>query len=151
MNNYNKQLDKSLSEVDMIWWSRFFKNNIDWNVNINQEYKGIDAFLNGKKVQFKLREQYYEDILIEFSHSNGEKGWINKLDQECVYLIFGWRTEDVICIIDWKKLVILWKENQVEWLCKYKIKKAINKNKVTLNIAIPFKEIEKIFVFRELN
>lgn len=151
MNTYNEQLDKSLSEVDKIWWSRFFKNNIDWNVNINQEYKGIDAFLNGKKVQFKLREQYYEDILIEFSHSNGEKGWINKSDQECIYLIFGWRTKDIICIIDWKKLIILWKENQVKWVSEYQIKKAINKNKVTLNIAIPFKEIEQILVFRGLN
>jgi len=151
MNDYNEQLNKSLSEADKMWWSRFFENNINWNVNINQEYKGIDAFLNGKKVQFKLREQYYKDILIEFSHSNGEKGWINKSDQECVYVIFGWRPKNIICIIDWEKLIILWKENQVKWLSKYKIKKAINKNKVTLNIAIPFKEMEKILVFRELN
>ena len=89
VNNYNEQLRKSMSIEDKLFWQSFFENKIDWQVTLQQEYAGIDAYINNTKVQFKLRETYYNDILIEFAHTNGEKGWINKQDQECEYIFLA--------------------------------------------------------------
>ena len=65
-----------------------------------------------------LREQYYKDILIEFSQATEKKVKIN--DTECTLF----RPKNIICIIDWEKLIILWKENQVKWISKYTNKKS---------------------------
>ena len=70
VNNYNEQLRKSMSIEDKLFWQSFFENKIDWQVTLQQEYAGIDAYINNTKVQFKLRETYYNDILIEFAHTN---------------------------------------------------------------------------------
>ena len=145
LNEFKKKLDKSLSQEDKDFWGKYFKYNIKWDVALSQEYKGIDAFINNKKVQFKLRESYYPDILIEFAHSNGEQGWINK-QQECDYLIYGWRNINEIYIFEWKKLKNFWEEKQVYLFEKYGIKNiklAKNKDKITLNFSIPFEEFGK--------
>ncbi len=145
LNDYEEQLNKSLSEEDKDFWGKYFKDNIKWDVTLNQEYKGIDAFINNKKVQFKLRESYYDDILIEYAHSNGEQGWINK-EQECDYLIYGWRGHNEIYVFEWRKLIDFWKKNKENLFKKYgkkNIHEAQNKNKITYNYSIPFKEFPK--------
>lgn len=146
MNNYNKQLSKSLSKEDLNWWGEYFPiQKIDWGVSLEQEYSGVDCVINGYKIQLKLRETFYNDILIEFSHTNGEKGWINK-KQECDYIIFGWRNKPFIYIFDWNILQKYWNENQVYLFKKYgkkNIHGAINVNKITFNFSIPFNELPK--------
>lgn len=141
MNDYKIQFENSLSQNDKNWWQEFFKENIiNWEVSIEEEYKGIDAYLNDKKIQFKIRETYYPDILIEFGHTNGEKGWINKI-QECEYIIFGWKPHNEIYIFKWDVLQEFWKKNQVILFKKYgykNVKYAVNLNKITLNYSIPF-------------
>jgi len=144
VNNYNEQLKKSMSIQDKLFWQSFFENKIDWQVTLQQEYAGIDGYINNTKVQFKLRETYYNDILIEFAHTNGEKGWINKQDQECEYIFFGWRNYDFIYCFKWLLLQEFWQKNQVNLINMYGIKNAINKNKITLNTPVPFKELNKI-------
>tara|TARA_R110000796_G_C14469372_1_gene425400 strand:+ start:560 stop:1021 length:462 start_codon:yes stop_codon:yes gene_type:complete len=153
MNDYNKQFNKSLSQEDKNFWSEFFKSKINWNVNLEQEYNGIDAIIEKNNIQFKIREQYYSDILIEFSHSNGEKGWINK-QQKCNYLIYGWRNHNNIYIFDWNELTNFWNTKQVYLFKKYgkkNIQSAINKNKITFNYSIPFKELNKLYTIRNKN
>lgn len=147
MNDYNKQLKKSLSEEDKKFWEGFIKEPIDWNVNLDQEYAGIDAIIKNKNIQFKLREKYYNDILIEFSHSNGEKGWINK-KQKCDYIIYGWRDHKNIYIFKWQEIKNFWNNNQVLLFKNYgkkNIQAAINKNKITYNYSIPFEELKDIY------
>tara|TARA_R100001440_G_scaffold6430_1_gene13299 strand:+ start:147 stop:632 length:486 start_codon:yes stop_codon:yes gene_type:complete len=144
-NDYKEQLDKSLSQEDKDFWDKYFKDNIDWNVTLNEEYKGIDAFINNKKMQFKLREFYYPDILIEFAHSNGEQGWINK-EQQCDCLVYGWRGHNEIYFFEWRKLIDFWKKNKKYLYKKYgkkNIHEAHNKNKITSNYSIPFEEFPK--------
>jgi len=52
MNDYKIQFENSLSQNDKNWWQEFFKENIiNWEVSIEEEYKGIDAYLNDKKIQ----------------------------------------------------------------------------------------------------
>tara|TARA_R100001369_G_scaffold61296_1_gene88190 strand:+ start:1991 stop:2485 length:495 start_codon:yes stop_codon:yes gene_type:complete len=151
MNNYDKQLKQSLSKEDKDFWCNFIDKTIDWDVNLNQEYDGIDAIIENKNIQFKLREKYYNDILIEFSHSNGERGWINKL-QKCDYIIYGWRNYNKIFIFDWEKLTYFWNNNQVLLFKKYgkkNVQAAINKNKITYNYSIPFKELKDIYTVKE--
>lgn len=153
MNNYHKQLQQSLSEEDKKFWYKFIKDNINWNVDLNQEYDGIDAIINNKNIQFKLREKYYSDILIEFSHSNGEKGWINK-KQKTDYLIYGWRNHNIIYIFDWIKLKNFWRIKQVDLFIKYgkkNIQSAINKKKITFNYSIPFKELKELYTQKKIN
>ena len=150
-NNYEKQLNKSLSQEDKDFWSGFFIDEINWKVELKEEYKGIDAFIKDKKVQFKLRESYYPDILIEFAHSNGEQGWINK-QQECDYLIYGWRDNNKIYVFEWNKLVEFWKKKQVYLFTKYgkkNIQPAINKDKITYNFSIPFNELKRLYKIKE--
>lgn len=151
MNDYNKQLNKSLSEEDKNFWSKFIFESIDWDVNLTQEYDGIDAIIKKKNIQFKLREKYYNDILIEFSHSNGEKGWINKI-QKCDFIIYGWRNHNKIYIFPWEELKKFWYDNQVILFNKYgkkNIHAAINKNKITYNYSIPFTELKDIYTTKE--
>lgn len=144
MNHYKEQFNRSLSEEDKIWWGKFFPTyKIDWDVSIDDEYSGVDCVINGKKIQLKLRESYWKDILIEFSHTNGEKGWINK-KQECEFICFGWRDKDFIFIFEWDVLQRFWVENQVNLFQKYGKKNvhgAINPNKITFNFSIPFEEL----------
>lgn len=146
MNNYKDQLNKSLSKEDKLWWGRFFPSyNINWDVSLEMEYKGIDCIINGKNIQLKLRETFWNDILIEFSHTNGEKGWINK-KQECDFIIFGWREVDYVYIFEWDVLQEFWKKNQVRLFKKYgkkNIHGAINRNKITFNFSVPFNELPK--------
>ena len=146
MNNYKEQFNRSLSEEDKTWWGKFFPSHvIDWNVSLDMEYKGIDCIINKKKVQLKLRETYWEDILIEFGHTNGEKGWINK-KQECEYIFFGWRSCNHIYVFEWEILQDYWLKNQVRLFKKYgkkNIHGAVNKNKITFNFSIPFNELPK--------
>ncbi len=151
MNDYNKQLEQSLSKEDKDFWCKFIDKKIDWDVNLNQEYDGIDAIIKDKNIQFKLREKYYNDILIEFSHSNGEKGWINK-KQKCDFIIYGWRNYHLIYIFDWEKLTNFWSINQVLLFKKYgkkNIQAAINKNKITYNYSIPFKELKDLYTVKK--
>lgn len=151
MNDYNKQLEKSLSKEDKNFWSKFISETINWNVTLQQEYDGIDAVIKNKSIQFKLREKYYNDILIEFAHSNGEKGWINKT-QKCDYIIYGWKNHNKIYIFNWNKIKNFWNNNQVFLFEKYNkknIQAAINKNKITYNYSIPFKELKDIYTIKE--
>jgi hypothetical protein len=146
MNNYNEQLNRSLSENDKKWWGHFFPTyKINWDVSLQDEYNGIDCVINNKKIQLKLRESYWHDILIEFSHTNGEKGWINK-SQHCEYIVFGWREKDFIYIFEWDILKRFWEEKQVYLFKKYgkkSIHGAVNKDKITFNFSIPFTELPK--------
>ena len=143
MNYFNKQFKQSISQEDKSWWEKFFKKPIDWDVDLKQEYDGIDAKIAGYNIQLKLREKYYEDILIEFAHSNGEKGWINK-KQKCNFLIYGWRNKDFIYIFEWNLIVEFWKNNNVFLFKKYgknNIQAAQNENKITYNFSIPFSDL----------
>ena len=151
MNDYYKQLEKSFSKEDKNFWSKFIYSSINWNVTLKQEYDGIDAIIKNKNIQFKLREKYYNDILIEFAHSNGEKGWINK-NQKCDYIIYGWRDYNKIYIFNWQKLKNFWNKNQVFLFKKYgkkNIQTAINKNKITYNFSIPFQELNNIYKIKK--
>ena len=137
--------EQASSQKNRDFWAPFFDGELEWSTDLRQEYLGVDAICKGKALQLKLRETYYPDILIEFANGDAEKGWINKSNQKCDFLVMGWRPCDQICIMDWNSLREAWNNNHFNWfttLGNRAIKMGKNeingKRQVTLNLAVPF-------------
>ena len=58
-NVFKTQLSQSLSVEDQKWWQqniqKITNNKIQFNKDVDLDFKGVDAFINNVKIQLKLR------------------------------------------------------------------------------------------------
>ena len=103
-NVFKTQLSQSLSVEDQKWWQqniqKITNNKIQFNKDVDLDFKGVDAFINNVKIQLKLRETSYNDVALEFAHSNKDLGWITKQNQLCEYLFYGFRHKIKIKVLN---------------------------------------------------
>ena len=146
-NVFKTQFTQSLSVEDKKWWhdniQKITNNKIQFNDNVNLDFKGVDAFINNVKIQLKLRETLYNDVALEFAHSNKDLGWITKQNQLCEYLFYGFRPSNKIIVFKWSVLQKYWEKENVSLIEHYNIIKAKNCNKWSFNCCVPIKKLKE--------
>ena len=150
LNKFNEQFKESCSSSDKEFWGRFLPD-IDWDVNTDQDKQGLDCYVKKIPFQLKIRDKFYNDIAIEFAHSNHERGWIEKENQLCEWIAYGWRNHNQIAVFKWSQLVATWKDNRYDWINRrgFKVKGAENPEKMSYNLIVPFSEFGSILKIKD--
>lgn len=111
----------------------------EYVANLEKQRAGIDRVIylvGGEVVHIdeKVRRESYKDFLIEYGHSDGRKGWIDKrLDID--YLAYIWLVDRNGYLLDWGDLVRAYQSQN--WLSICETKRARNIGYETLSVAVP--------------
>lgn len=84
----------------------------------------------------KIRREYYPDFLIEYGHTDGKPGWVNK-ELDIDYIAYIWLERSEGYLLDWLDLVRVWHLCGEGWKKKYRTQAAKNNGYGTLSIPIP--------------
>lgn len=156
-HEFKKSLDKCEQDVkDPMWESIYrhhfhnFKEMIDIKGKCQAQLDGIDRCVilsTGEmiKIDEKVRDSYYGDILLEIYTDMKSKshGWILK-DLRCDYIAYAFKSTKACFLIPFPALKRAWRDHGRDWvdkansgLDKFKRVECDNKGYITLSIAVP--------------
>ncbi len=143
---FEEDLEKSNEKVD--WLEQLYRQ-IFPNMSFIERYpndmkkqkQGIDLelFLNNGhviKMDEKRRNRDYGDILLEFAHTNGMKGWIEK-DLKIDFISYIIMPNKMLYLLPWIPLQIAWRNNGEQWKQRFGIRDSRNQGYVTQNCPVP--------------
>lgn len=124
---------------------------IEFVEDVSEQKKGIDKLVylsNGRvvKLEEKLRDSNYEDVLIEawstffdWNDKRNRDGWIRKTNQEAELLLYVFPNGDWL-IVPFALLQTTWKRHSAAWHSDERIGKKVARDgtKKSMNAAIPF-------------
>lgn len=143
MNNFEKQLETSEEKERVKLIRNALEQQLgelpfDVETNLDQQYSGIDRYYGIYPIEYKIREKYYGDILLEIISNNrtNSPGWIER-DLSCKFFLYAWFPVSKVITFVYASLRQAWLDNKEEWLIKYKKKWAPNAGYYTISIPIP--------------
>lgn len=122
--DFRAMLSKTHSAEDRKWWEAVLPcavpnfEKIRWNDTKHRQRQGRDILLIHppfeSECELKLREPFYNDILIEVFHTPGPElgdvrkpGWIDLLT--CDLIAYGWRETNRAVVMSFPKLRQQWR------------------------------------------
>lgn len=87
-------------------------------------------------VDEKKRREAYDDILLEYAHTNGKPGWMEK-DLRIDYLAYAFMPTKQCYLFPWPLLRRAWLQFRDEWKGKHPTIKGKNQTYITLSVAVP--------------
>jgi len=146
-NNFKEQLKASDSpEVTQLVWralrSVFGASEMIPEGNLTEQFKGIDRYYKGFKIEHKMRTIYYPDILFEIVSNDNTNtlGWAEK-KLDCDVFVYGWLPINTVYVFEYKDFKKTWEMNKKVWISKYNRKVAKNDTYNTISIPVPITEL----------
>ena len=161
MTVHDFSVDLKYSMEERSFWDVIYKTAfpimlglVDCSSDMTMQSAGIDTIVKlpfGGKLYIdeKKRKKNYGDILIEYNSNDttNSPGWVEK-HLKIDYIAYAFMETNSVYFIPFKELQLKWKENKNEWLKKYPLKSAANRFYKTLNVAIPFFELNSLRIIK---
>jgi hypothetical protein len=149
-HSFALSLEKSHAQADAPWWIEVYRaafptlqSAVCMRHDGWAQRGGIDRVLvlgGGKtlSVDEKVRDQDWDDILLEFWSDEGRKipGWIAK-DLACDFIAYAFVPSQRCYLLPFQTLRKAWHDNRREWVNKYRIVDAENDGYTTKSVAVP--------------
>lgn len=132
IHTFADSIDKSNSDRAHQYWTAAYRSLLGdqlsgtiWVTDTDQQRRGVDRLLvlmNGRVigVEEKLRSKIYTrpgdplDILLEYLHSDGLPGWIDK-PLAAEYLAYSWEPTREVYLLPTLLLQLAWEKNKSDW------------------------------------
>jgi len=118
MNNFKDQLviSEEDSRIDLIrraLASQFGESDFIPEKDLQRQSTGIDRYYGRFKIEYKIRETYYPDMLFEIVSNNvsGALGWAEK-DLACDFFVYAFYDKKIVYIFYYTSLKNVWENNK---------------------------------------
>lgn len=154
MHDFKEDLAYSNSASDAGFWDAVYRkafpnivNHMVCDGDHDSQRQGIDRLIllsNGQvlKIDEKKRRSEWADICIEYAHTNGKPGWIEK-DLAIDYLAYAFMASKRCYLFPWAMLKRAWGHYGKSWKSKYQTVRSENRGYTTLSIAVPIEVLRR--------
>lgn len=159
MNNFSADLIYSVSQKEF-WKSAYKKafpvmlDVIDYSKDMRAQAVGIDTIVKLPfggilRIDEKMRRKNRGDVLVEYisNDKTNTAGWIEK-DLRIDFIGYAYMDTREVLFIPFVDLQNLWKIKKEYWLSKYKLPPAKNFSYNTLNVAVPYNELNTLRILK---
>ncbi len=147
IHDFKQDLDWSQKASDEQFWqkvySKAFPNmtNCVSCIDLDAQKQGVDRLIylssgDVVKIDEKKRREMHDDILLEYAHSSGVAGWIEK-DLSIDYLAYAFMPIRKVYLFPLLILRRAWLKKNKLWKSTCQLVKSYNRQYITFSVAVP--------------